>query len=475
MARKKIQPATAEVDPEAVPTQEVEAIHTVKYKQPMRVPIEVQPDEPEEEEEDFEEEIEIDEEKPKRRAPQPTFRNKIKQKFLDRGIGGGELISLRIDQMPNYSVDGISGINAEKIFCDAVKVTEDYFDNDAYLSNILRKFGPGDYWLTARVKNSIVHNWIERIGAPGAASPSTRTEGESGYVFQNPLYPAPQAPAIAPKSLKEQLSEAVDLLTLVRKIDGRSEANTQQIVQAPISEDVQLASILMKDPDIKAKAIKGLLGTAGQEADLMTLVIENLDKILTAGGKALEGVIQTAVVGVQQIKAQNGDHQNGQAQAERQNSQMGQDNGDAELPGRSHNNRSIQEQEKVPMQVGTQNVQSYGHQGANNENPNSNGASPEDQALDFILGQCAQKVPIKIAADRLFNVAEEIRKKAPANSIDGYVEMFADTPLDFLVQWLGSTYPDSQTILDMPHAKDWIAGLQEEVRRQINEGGEDEG
>lgn len=468
MPRKKKLPDGGEAEPE-VATQEVEALHTVKYKTPMRVPIEVAPDEPEEEdEEEFDlEEIEEDE-KPKRRAPQASFRNKIKQKFVDKGIGGGELIALRIDQLPNYAVDGISGINAEKIFRDALKVTEDYFDNESYLANILRKYGPGDYWLTARVKNSIVHNWLERIGAPVAASPVARTEGEVSSVAQQAFYAAAQPQPAPQKSFVEQIEEFARISTALNKIQGRSEGNTEKIEREPVSDDIQLASILMKDPDIKAKAIKGLLGTAGQETDIMSLVIENLDKILTAGGKALEGVIQTAVVGVQQIKAQGG-YQNGQAQAGIQANAIGIQH--------SQGNGLVQTMEtsqEIPIQMDAQNAGHLQAGGAQALHASQNGASPEDQALDFIIDQCAKKTPVKIAADRLFNIADEIRVKAPGNSIDGYIEMFAETPANLIIQWLSTNVPGSQPVLDMPHSTDWITSLQETVKAEISQGGEDE-
>lgn len=474
MPRKKKLPDSGEAEPE-IATQEVEALHTVKYKTPMRVPLEIPPDETDDDED---EEIDLDEieieeeEKPKRRAPQTSFRNKIKQKFLDKGIGGGELIALRIDQLPNYAVDGISGINAEKIFRDALKVTEDYFDNESYLANILRKYGPGDYWLTARVKNSIVHNWLERIGAPVAASPVARTEGEVSSVAQQAFYPAPQPPPIAPKSLKEQLSEAVELLTLVRKIDGRSEANMQQTAPAPeVPKNVQMAAMLLEDPEVKTRAVKSLLGSAGHETDLTALLIENGPSLLKAAGEMLQGVIQQAVLGIDHIRSKNGQAQAG-------------------IPTHAAvQTTSPQESQSVLVDSGMQNVPIY-QNGTQSPpgNANGQGFDPEQQlyneimqsglepsqyALHLVLGECRAKTPVSVAVDNLLNLENFIGRAWPHKSITAYIDLLADSPYDDIAGFL-ATIPTAQEILDMPHTKDWILAFQERTRQEWLRGGEDE-
>src|SRR5262245_53725794 len=131
-------------DPRAKPTKEqiVTARHTVVYESPeiVQIPIEEDEDAPAE----AQQQVEEIEQAPK----QPTFRTKIRERFKARGIGVDETLHLRIDRLPLYEQNGLSGVRSEKEFCGVIPCTEKFFDTDEYLIEVQRRYGPGEYWLT---------------------------------------------------------------------------------------------------------------------------------------------------------------------------------------------------------------------------------------------------------------------------------------------------------------------------------------
>lgn len=140
----------------------VDAVHTIKYSEPVTVP--VAESEPDEVEDWLTEEPEEAEEQKASRPP--SLRARLKDRLEKAGVAGTQL-RLRIDRLPLYEINGLSGINAEKEFVRVVSCTESYFDTEDYLENIRAFSGPGTYWLTIRAGKSIVAQWQEKIaGTP---------------------------------------------------------------------------------------------------------------------------------------------------------------------------------------------------------------------------------------------------------------------------------------------------------------------
>src|SRR5690349_19989249 len=100
MPRIKI--AVAEIEPAETPTKKqiVAAKHSVIYEAPEAVDVPLS-----------EEEILLDyfpgiEQEESRNRP-PTLKMRLREKFLRKGIGGNEILHLRIDRLPNYELSGL--------------------------------------------------------------------------------------------------------------------------------------------------------------------------------------------------------------------------------------------------------------------------------------------------------------------------------------------------------------------------------
>jgi hypothetical protein len=173
----------------------VEAKHVVTYSEPMTIP--VADSEPDETEEWLAEDADEATEEPKASRP-PSLRARLKERLEKAGVAGTQL-RLRIDRLPLYEINGLSGINAEKEFVRVVSCTESYFDTEDYLENIRAFSGPGTYWLTVRAGKSIVAQWQEKI----AGTPQNNNSGTP----ENPA-PIQYQPAAAIDPMASLLKQA---------------------------------------------------------------------------------------------------------------------------------------------------------------------------------------------------------------------------------------------------------------------------
>jgi len=216
------------VEPEAVATETaakkpavktVEAVHTIKYSEPVTVPF-AEPEADEADEAGLEVvEFEEDDTESKPRPLSPRAR--LREKLSRLGVTN-QALKLRIDRLPLYDVNGQSGINAEKDYIRTTACTEAFFDSDDYLEH-LRSFGPGTYWLTLRGGKSIVAQWQERIG--GAPLPSTSAENPSPEIYQAA---APVDPFTALLKQAKQFAELRKLFAPESEAPPRAVANDGQ-------------------------------------------------------------------------------------------------------------------------------------------------------------------------------------------------------------------------------------------------------
>jgi len=187
MARqKKIESdaAATEIAAKKTTVRTVDALHTIKYTEPVTVPV---PDpEPEEAEEIIDaEEFEEDDTEPKAQAK--SLRTRLREKLAKLGIAD-QTLKLRIDRLPHYDVNGQSGINAEKEYIRTTTCTEAFFDNDEYLEHVRSVGGPGTYWLTVRGGKSVMQQWQVRIGG-APQSPATENPIETYQPSAAPVDP----------------------------------------------------------------------------------------------------------------------------------------------------------------------------------------------------------------------------------------------------------------------------------------------
>lgn len=235
----------------------VEAVHTIKYSEPVTVPV-AEP-EPDDTEGLVVDDVELDDDaEPKARPLSPRAR--LREKLAKLGVTN-QALKLRIDRLPNYDVNGQSGINAEKDYIRTTACTEAFFDSDDYLEHIRSIAGPGTYWLTLRGGKSIVAQWQERIGGAPAIAP---LENPAGEIYQ----PTPTVDPFA--SLLKQAKQFAEL----RKLFAPESDNAQprQILSSDTPTTEQALLTLMNADnavvDAVASKLKGLFrGNSGSSND----------------------------------------------------------------------------------------------------------------------------------------------------------------------------------------------------------------
>lgn len=412
-------------------TKTVEALHTIKYSEPMIVPV-AEPEEPEIVGDDDELEGDDTEERPK----QPSFRTKLKNKLDKAKIGGSDQLKLRIDRLPYYEVNGQTGLRAEKEFMAIINCMEDFILTDEYLAEAAKRFGPGTYWFTLRHRNTVVSSWHDRVGGPPVQSPSaTPVENGSSPPATFAPYPNVSTNPYPPRSVKQELREAVDMVKMIEDLRGGPQPEPQPAPQ--LSEEAQLASLLLTDSDVKKKALKKLLGSDGGETDYMALAIEHGPAILEAAGAMLTGVIQSTIEGIKVVRAQTAP---------------------PNIPPRRR--PPIPQAEPAAISRTAQTSESEPAEQQPAEVP------PEDQLLALVIDHCVRRIPPTVAANRVMHFADEVNDKAPVLSVDGYLEMFVEAPPEMIIEYV-KTLPNGEQIAALPHALPWTTELQQLLKAKL--------
>lgn len=443
----------------------VEAVHTIKYTAPVEV------DAPEDDEEEPEE-IEIEEEPEVEEEPEQEYRPKrpptIRQQLQDRlaHIGGSEQLRLRIDRLPYYEVNGMTGVKADKEFMGVVDCTIEFFDGDAYLIETARRYGPGQYWFTLRQRGlgrkmgGILKTWDERIGGQQTAQQSiaSQSEGSQDSGHSTIIYQPAQQPSIQPRSFKQELREMVETVELMRKLNPEPEKPTAS--QPALSIDEQVAVFAMKQPDLAKKAFKNLLGGDSGEKDTLELILNNVEPI----GRALQGLVDRVFMNINQMRGDN----NGQAT-------MAQ----TALQTDNQNQFTQSEIQRNAMQMDSAHGKTMEESDYYTSNQSTSSpvaqASAEDTLLHFVLDQCARKVPVKITADRIIKMADAINEQSPAQSIDGYLELFVSVTPEAVLEYVKTSVPNGEQITAMEHSLEWTGELQKALGMFFaQDGGENE-
>jgi hypothetical protein len=362
----------------------------------------------------------------------PTLSARLKEKFIKRGIGGSDQLHLRIDRMPLYEVNGVAGIKSDKEFCGVIQCTEEFFDNDIYLGELLKRYGPGEYWLTLRHKATIIKAWRERIGGfpvpihmPAADASATPPPGypPAYYPYGNPPPPPPSVREMF-SDQKALLKDQLEMAKLIRESYGIGPG------EAPKTEDDALASAIFKRPEILDTVIGSVMDRyangKGSEPTFMSwlmLATQNGQLAQTAGA-----VIQTLMSGLQGIigKPPQPIAQNGETPAQ------------------------IQAPPQQPQ-------------------------SPEEFYMSTILAHvvtgCAQILsPEDVAQDVFDYIYEEVGTLHRAR-VEDTLRQYAELPPDAVIAYLESL-PNGAQVVAMDHTREWIELLQKAIK--TSEASEDE-
>jgi len=448
-------------DPKAKPTREqvVNAKHTVVYEAPEIVQV------PVEEAEIPIADVEFEEQDAKPR--QPSFRMKIRQRFEQRGIGLDETLTLRIDKLPLYEQNGLAGVKTEKEFCGVIQCTEKLFETDEYLTEIQRRYGPGEYWLTVRHKNAIVSNWRERVGGfpVQAAAVVTEPGQPPQIIYQQPM--AGQAP---PRNFKDELREFAEMLKLFDNIRGPREEGPAP-VQSP---DEVLAGAILKTPDMVENVVGGLVkrfGRNGNPDDDPTPWAVAMRAIETGqAAQIVNNLVNGFFNGLRGMIPQNGGQQHGQAQMGTPpfQNQAPIQNQNVQPPANLH---EIQNPQTQP-----QSAPDMGEAGAPASPDQQQQMSPENQALSLIITQCQRKAPPRLVFSQLMDMegryttlldqhAMQTGQILP-NPITANLGLFAYTPIESVMNFVRSL-PNGANVADLPHAKEWTEQLQRLIKQDI--------
>ena len=437
----------------------VEAKHTVTYMAPEVV------EAPIEEDEESPAEVEyIEAEQSQRR--EPSFKVKLRERFKAKGIGNDERLMLRIDRLPFFEQNGLSGTRSDKEFCGVIPCTEGFFDAEEYLIEIQRRYGPGDYQLTVRHKNAIVSAWREHIGgfpvAP-VAIPSSEPGQPPAFLYP-PNLGQPQIPA--PRTVKEEMRDVAEMIKLVDTIRGPQENPTP--ANGLTDPDAILISSLAGNDKFMDKISNGLVGKlvgrGGSDDDPSPWAVAM--KLIETGQAAqiIKTFVDSFFNGVNQMIP--GRQNNGQAtMAQAPNAPMGnlenqtQQNWQANQLRQDQNIQALTQGPENPPQAGAP------------TNPQQ--VSPEQDALALVLHHCRHKIPVKITLselnqrenrlDFLLNQHAVQTGQILSNQITLYLDMFMDMSSDDAIAFVKSL-PNGAEVASLPHAKEWTAELQRLIK-----------
>jgi hypothetical protein len=395
------------------------------------------------------EEDDIEPAKPRRR-PQSEAED-IRKKLARAGITPSSSLKLTIEKYAHSEVvDGQGGMFAEKEHCTKYVCSEEHVKSEDYL-DVARRFGPGLYRFTLRMKNQIVTAWDKRISASSApamhANPADPNSPQ--VIFQ---MPEGMNNAQQPVGVIDPMKQMRDLAKTYKELKSAFEpeaANLQQQA-APTDPKVAALQLIAENPDVMERIGKGIASTvlghkgAGDSDPWADVAMEAVKS-----GQAVE-IVRAAIDSI--FSGINGlfpkGNQNGQAPmgAPRVAPMANQNNGRAQAPP-----QVLPDEER------------HGPQRLGNDPSPVTQASTEDQALALVIEHCRRNAPVKVAFNRLINLADAIEEQAPAGSIYDYVELFGKMDTDAALTFVEGL-PGGRQVVALPHCKEWTAELQRMIR-----------
>ena len=474
MARKK--PLTAE--PELVPDDEV--VDAKPIKAPTRkvveskvITYEQSADDLEDDEEIESEEFEI-KEKPKRKKPSlKDERDKLRAELEKNGVTPASSLRVYISKYVNEN-DQQGGMFADVEDFGKYHITKEALLRGDHM-DIARRFGPGRYFFKVYLENTLVKHFDGRIGASGqigTINGQIGTNTSQHFVSPDPANPGQvivQMPAqqqVNPVDPFAEFDKTLKMFERMQKVFGQVGHPPQaENPQPQLSPEQQLATVLLTDPDVKKKAVKSLLGSNGEsgEANTLELILTHAESI----GKALEGVIAGLFNNVQSMRGSNGQPQMAQTAFQDRREGQGQTLNESGHPDRQYLSEAQQES--------FQGIPASGHGNAMQGNESAQPVSPEDQLLMLVLDQCKRRLPAKIAAQRCLALADMIEAQAPWMSLYPVIEMFISIEPDAAIAFIEQYSEQAKEIASLPHAKEWTAQLQAELKSTYETGGDDNG
>ena len=220
------------------------------------------------------------------------------------GVAGEEFF-IKVWQLPSYQKDGKRGLNAtNRSFCDDIPATPDY------LKTIRDTWGAGAYQLELRSQNGTIKNRrMIQIAQPRFPS----LNGQQTQVIQNPANPSQpiilngQQSQVDVGSLLD--AEITRYARIAKLFGGQVGGQTENPQPPPLSPELSVAEMLMKDPGHAKQIAKNLLGGDGNQelswVDVAFKFAENLPDTIKAVKDMIGGNYGQAPM-ASQTGAQNG-------------------------------------------------------------------------------------------------------------------------------------------------------------------------
>jgi hypothetical protein len=443
------EPPTIDIKPER-PTRKKSVVQVEKW-------IEEEPIEPDEDEDEEDGETSLSD------FEEDSEQTAVFDDFLQPGADGK---FIKVWKLPTYRRDGKTALRStNRQFCDDLPVTPDY------MQIIKNTWGPGVYQLELRDEYNRIVKGSRRMTIE-IAGPQTQPITQIQTLpngQQIPIVIEQQAPQQIPQQIDplKQLRQAFSIVREFREELGISEqlqANNQP-AQAAMSPKAAALEMIAENPEMMEKITKGIGslvigGKGGGDEDPWAEVAKEAVKNGEAS-RIVAAVIREIMAPFQGLFGGN----NGQAQM----AQTAPQTGAGFNSGRAEYGTSSQAQALPQVSQG---VQPTNAETDSNPPPGAQ-ITPEIQALQMLIDNCAQKVPPIVAAERLLAFEKVIEEQAPQYSITGYINILVNLDPDAALAFVNQIMPGSEAVTSLPHAKEWLIELQANLKGN-SEGSEDE-
>lgn len=243
-----------EIEKEEQQPQVVEVKHKTEWSELRPV------DEAPAEQDTLFEDEEITEAKPRRKFS--SERDELKKKLAKAAITPGSQLKLTIEKyLHSDAVDGQGGMFAETEHCTKYVCAEAHITSEDYL-DVARRFGPGLYRFTLRLKNLIVTAWDKRISA-GTISPiighANPADPNSPQVIVNMPEGAQQ-----PVGIIDPMRQMRELAKTYKEMKSAFEPEGMQAAPAaaaPTDPKIAALQLIADNPDVMERIGKGIAST----------------------------------------------------------------------------------------------------------------------------------------------------------------------------------------------------------------------
>lgn len=203
-------------------------------------------------------------------------RQELKKKLQKANITPNSQLKLSVSRyVHSDAFDGAGGHFAETEHCTKYVCTEEHITSEDYLDTA-RKFGPGLYRFTLRLRNTVAAAWDKRISAAAAAggpASSTSEQAPTSTPASNGAEPAGQMPSLKDymRGQREALREQLEMAKLLRETFGQTPA-------PPTDPKVAYLQLIAENPDVMSQIGAGLaksaLGVRGDEDPWASVALE---------------------------------------------------------------------------------------------------------------------------------------------------------------------------------------------------------